>query len=653
MDPPHDLSRSINIAPVDETNPIYSEINIDILSSSVLPVPKSILSSGEPVNETVEFDDPFDFNIVIIQSDEETDTVVPNVDPVTESDTESNTLPEIPFEVKPKVQSEDQLKASSKVPPKPLSNTLPEIPFEVKPKTPSKPLPKAPSKTQPTQPAKWRQDIPFNHDFSYGYLSILPPNALTGSAADLQRALQMRYSANWCVSEKPLGQGANEVTVENEQHIALMRLRLFNRKLHGLCSFWSDNGTIEGEWKNGECVWKTILYGQNKFKVTYKNELPDSVEDLVANPPTLYEYRDGFFTGRKIYGRWLYVKEVIQGKEVETISSTNRSFCREGKAFMYESNQLKRLGLYSNDIYMETLRLYEENTVKVMRGSVCVYKGSYDPSFADGPVTGFGEIYENGNVYRGAVVSGIPYGRGEYIVNNKPFYRGDFRYGVPHGKGILGEERYEDSFLFGYRLSSGVSFREHFGGLVIQELCGHLMFGNSLDVSKMKKVFPEYDEDCKIWDQYWRDIEKKKNDEMTVKRRSQEVARMKSQTLPMGSCEGASQNSTGNGDVRNQRMSFGSGSMSTGMESRSMNQPSPVNPTIYPAPSFPTDSTFTTDSFAFADSTLLSPPTNLPYRNSSVSPMTPTPPTPANNLFPPFSFNEYSINTNHFNSFFG
>ena len=299
MDPLHNLSYSINIAPVDETNPTHSEINIDVLSSSVLPVRKSTLSPCESIHKPVEFDDPFDFNIVIISFDEETDTVVPNVEPVTETDTvvpnvEPVTETDIPSEVQPKVPSKTQLNSSSKtlskalpktpskpqlktppeIPSKPLpkipSKPLPKIPSKPLPKIPSKPLPKTPSDTQPKtppktqpipppiQPPKWRQDIPFNHDFSYDYLSILPPDALTGSAADLQRALQMRYSAYWYVSEKPLGQGVNEVLVKNEKHFTLMRLRSSNGKLHGLCSFWSDNGAVEGEWKNGECMWKTI-----------------------------------------------------------------------------------------------------------------------------------------------------------------------------------------------------------------------------------------------------------------------------------------------------------------------------------------------------------------------------------------------------------
>ena len=67
MDPLHDLTHSINIAPVDNTQLTHSEINIEVVSSSIAPASTPIPSPCESTSETEEFDDPYDFNIIIVE----------------------------------------------------------------------------------------------------------------------------------------------------------------------------------------------------------------------------------------------------------------------------------------------------------------------------------------------------------------------------------------------------------------------------------------------------------------------------------------------------------------------------------------------------------------------------------------------------------
>lgn len=85
MDPLHDLVHSINIAPVDNTQLTHSEINIEVVSSSIAPASTPIPSPCESTSETEEFYDPYDFNIIIVESDEETDTVSSVVDQLSNS----------------------------------------------------------------------------------------------------------------------------------------------------------------------------------------------------------------------------------------------------------------------------------------------------------------------------------------------------------------------------------------------------------------------------------------------------------------------------------------------------------------------------------------------------------------------------------------
>ena len=576
MKPIHPLRYSINIAPVDETQPTHSEINIDVVEDSVIPIRNPILSPCESIRETEEFDDPYDYNIIIVETDEETDVVSPDKEPVIQS-----------------------------------------TPFP-----------------------KWRLNPPFDNDFSYDYLSILSRNTQIGVSSHLHITLQTLDSGLWSVDEKQLDQEIDEVVVTDDTHFTRMCLHFSDGNLHGNCSFWSENGRVEGEWESGRCKWKTIVYEQSRLIVRYENELPVSVEDVCSNPPIVYQYRDGFFTNRWICDQRLHVKEMMdvngQPKEVEMISSANPSFHREGKTFVYESNQLRKLDLYSRDAYLETLRWYQGNMVMVMRGSVGVYYGSFNSSCVDGPVTGFGEIYEgNGNRYQGSVENGIPHGRGEYFVKNQLMYSGEFRYGIPFGKGVIGSGN-EDSFLFGYRLSDGASFGEYFSGLVIKELCGHLMVENRLDGSKLKNVFPEYREDYRKWDQYMCN-RRRRTDEVQVRQRPpNEVARrmqgiMVSFTGPYERSAEQSFSWIQSGNVRNQRMSYGNDSASVGVGvSSSMNSTQSNLPHPSLSTTFLFDSVNSTQSNlphpSLSTTSLNSTQSTSPYRNSSASPTTtPTP----------------------------
>ena len=593
MDPLHDLTHSINIAPVDNTQLTHSEINIEVVSSSIAPASTPIPSPCESTSETEEFDDPYDFNIIIVESDEETDTVSSDVEPVKQ--------------------------------------------FE--------------------GPPLWRRNSPFDHDFSYDYLSILSRYPQIGVIPHLQRTIQTPYSTTWNVMERQWRQGIEEVIVTENQS-ARMCLHFFHGKLHGHCAFWSEGGTVEGEWKNGECECKTISYEKNQFEVTYENELPICVKDMSSHSPILYQYRDGVFTGRWICGKWLHVLETNESlNQIETRSLATHSFHREGKTFVYESNQLRRLDMYSHNTFVETLRWYDGNRVRVMKGDMCVYNGSFNRECLDSPITGFGEIYEkNGNRYRGDVVSGVPHGRGEYWIHGRVFYKGEFRYAVPFGRGVMDSGRYEDSFLFGYRVSDGASFGEYFSGLVIKELCGHLIVGNRLDGDKMEKVFPEYTEDYRRWDQYMRN--RRWIEEVQVRQRPWNGVRMASSMGQVGEEEGmveVNPFSVGRNSVRSQRRSLGNGSMNSflfnSMSSAQTNSNLPfLSQSRNPSQSQSTSAILSNSLFDSVNSvnsvnSVTSVQTNLPYRNSSASPMTPT-----TLDLSDFSFDENALKAKHFNS---
>lgn len=330
----------------------------------------------------------------------------------------------------------------------------------------------------------WMKHKPFDDDFSNEYLIPVQDidyygvTELSNSSSTNSISLtKLKWKGlGWYMKGKWKDHFLEgDVDVMNKEGLILMRLKFSKGRLNGSCSFYKEEVCIQGEWKDGECVTKTIPCGNGRLLIAYEHNIPNGTACLCDSSGVLlhsYLYVNGFCTRENDFTEnTLYVRE----GDHETRGYANELFIREGETKIYKGGLLIKIANYHNNKESRVLCNVDGKSVIVLDSNGHrIYEGTYTSPDVF-PLTGYGTIYydRNNAIYKGYIQHGLAHGEGTYYHEGLPYYKGSFKYGLPHGKGHVNGK--QEEFMLGHCISTGSINLEYFKSMYYPSLCNDLV----------------------------------------------------------------------------------------------------------------------------------------------------------------------------------
>ena len=295
-----------------------------------------------------------------------------------------------------------------------------------------------------------------------------------------------------------------DVSVMNKDGNIVMSLQFSKGKLNGLCTFYKEGVRIQGTWKDGECVSKTIPWNDGSYAISYQHNMPNGCSAFY-DASNRIRYSINYVNGaRDRYFDWYNNELYVRDGEFETVGGyVNGTFLRDGVTRILKNSVLTEMAMYQNDNKTQVLCLFNGSIVTIVdSGGHKVYEGT-DENQSIFPPTGNGTIFYNDKVvYKGDLKKGLAHGQGEYYYNRQLFYKGSFKYGLPHGYGILYGNNTQELFQFGYAITRNINIQDYFRQMHHRSICGDYMDSQEdILYTKVAQVFgDEYASDMKEYE---------------------------------------------------------------------------------------------------------------------------------------------------------